>query len=190
MAHICSGLLSILLSFATPVASQNVIDPSTITVNERLVKLFRGNRELLILHYTSKLTNFAVDREKLNLSTLDALLASARNERRANFVRNFFGRDLNWDGVVTREEFNSLFSEDYPLAETSIDPWDQGFRSNDVNGDDMVTIDEIRQMAVEIYHEDRVILKEIEEMRHWDLNGDGFVTQDEVMDVIDANLEK
>lgn len=175
-------------SLAAPANAQNIVDPSSIALDEWNMDIFKSNRDQLIMFYTSSLKNFAPDGERLNLSTLDALIALKRSAQRGNSVGRFLAYDLNWDGRITRSEYNSVFEDNDQFSNDNADAWDLGGASNDLNGDDVVTIEELQAVVVQSYPDDRPVSKEIEEMRYWDLDGDGFITVSEIADVVDANV--
>jgi len=188
-----SSIIALLLSgavfffVASPSKAQSVTDPSTITLDERNLKTFRENREALIMNYWSILSSAALDNERLELSTLDAFIATQNIARRGRLVGDFLGYDLNWDGNMTRAEFETFFSLHLLPVDINENAWDEGVASKDLNGDGIVAIEELQEVALRAYPNDAVFSKELTEMRNWDLDGDGFVTQTEIIDVINAN---
>jgi len=183
-------LICAVLMCASQACAQERIDPTTIDLDVNVRKAFSENRDRMTAHYQSQLSMFAVDGERLNLSTLDALIALASSAQRGRFVGSFLGYDLDWDGQITRTEYNSVFSSDFPLAESNADAWEQGAASNDLNGDDVITLIELLAVAGREQPLKKIPtkLRYIDEMRHWDLDGDGYVSQSEITDIIAANV--
>ena len=181
-----------LLASALPTTAQGADNDTNggIGVLERMLQRAKS-REQYLASVLAPLRRFDLNQNGLEEAELDVLDATSVAQSRAYGMKNILGFDLNWDGRVTRDEVRNavigmeiVSNRRSPGAELDdrVNKQVNRIMAADGNGDDIITIDEMRDYQARVNKDDghsRTSLAR--SLLALDPNKDGRLTADELI---------
>ena len=158
-------------------------DPASVTLSPIMETVMAGGMQMAATQLVVVFERYSEDGERVVLSNIGTRAKLDLAERRANKVYGYLSADLNWDGIVTRDELETVF------ASPEKAPFVDGYLTDgDLDGDGTITVAEMMEDAMaENPETDMVGNGYLREMVTWDLNGDGILHFNEVLNVINAH---